>query len=682
MFGVGLAIALVTARGGAIALASETDGAASEFLAPGETIIGPPRSEAAERYAPVRSTAMRRCPRCGKYHRQRAGAYAPHDGRGSNCPPGPPSWHDLPQRTPGEARPIDAPAEELPHEAQPLEELFPPTDPLQTQPTDTRGQGAAGDTSTDVDRALQQGQSGGAASDTNPGTSGEQSALGNTASAASNAPETIGDFFGGGGPGVIVVSGPTTVGPGTPYTVSLPGSISPLNGLVPINLPGGFPSTATPVAFFTNDTPPYFPPDSVSSLQGGGTVNGQFLTAQANGTVSSFAIALANDPSFSNNVSAYLIAINPDGTPLPTGQVAAGGGTTTFQSSTANFDAGSSPPTSQVAPRNLTGADQFHLNWLYRYTPNVYQSSVVVIRTLNPGDAGGVVVGRMKIAENTSPIPRDRIFFNYNGFANVPLVPGGVNVYRYTPGFEKTFFNRLASWEMRFPFASTLDTNFVAGGVTSTGKIRFGNMAMALKFLLASTTNWAFSGGLQIAVPTANNINVALTNGTPVARVGNSSVHLMPFLGALYSPNERFFTQGFLQLDFDTNGNPVDFNPTFTGNTLIPAGRINSPTFLYADLNVGYWLYRSRARNPRVMAFAPAFELHYNRSLQNSDVLVNRNVIIGDFFNNFELLNFTVGCYTQLSPMSILTVGYSAPLGGGQDQQFSGEMRISFNRRF
>ena len=82
------------------------------------------------------------------------------------------------------------------------------------------------------------------------------------------------------------------------------------------------------------------------------------------------------------------------------------------------------------------------------------------------------------------------------------------------------------------------------------------------------------------------------------------------------------------------------------------------------------------------MAFAPAFELHYNRSLQNSDVLVNRNVIIGDFFNNFELLNFTVGCYTQLSPMSILTVGYSAPLGGGQDQQFSGEMRISFNRRF
>jgi hypothetical protein len=365
---------------------------------------------------------------------------------------------------------------------------------------------------------------------------------------------------------------------------------------------------------------------------------------------------------------------------LSTGQTAAGGGTAAFDSSRANFVAGSSPTT--IPTRDLSPADQYRLNWVYNYNPNVYQKSIAVVQVLNPGGSGGVVVGRMKIAENTSPIPRDRIFFNYNGFANVPLVPGGVNVNRYTPGFEKTFFNRMASVEMRFPFASTLDTNFIADGTTSTGKIRYGNMAIALKCLFATTQNWAFSGGLQMALPTSNNLNVSLADGTPIARVGNSSVHLLPFVGALYSPNSRFFTQGFLQLDFDTNGNPVDYNPTFSGSTLVPAGRINSPTFLYADLNFGYWLYQSRARNPRLLQAGPAFELHYNRSLQSGDVLVNQDVIIGDLFSNFELLNFTVGCYAQLSPMSLLTVGYSAPLGGGLDQQFSGEMRLSFNRRF
>ncbi len=63
----------------------------------------------------------------------------------------------------------------------------------------------------------------------------------------------------------------------------------------------------------------------------------------------------------------------------------------------------------------------------------------------------------MKLSENTSPIPRDRVFVNYSYFDNVPLQQGGVDVNRFVPGFEKTFFNGITSVEVRAPMASTLD---------------------------------------------------------------------------------------------------------------------------------------------------------------------------------------------------------------------------------
>lgn len=68
--------------------------------------------------------------------------------------------------------------------------------------------------------------------------------------------------------------------------------------------------------------------------------------------------------------------------------------------------------------------------------------------------AGGT--RRVKISENMSPIPRDRVFFDYNDFQNALFVPnpstgGGysTSVQRYMPGFEKTFFNGWASINIR-----------------------------------------------------------------------------------------------------------------------------------------------------------------------------------------------------------------------------------------
>ena len=173
----------------------------------------------------------------------------------------------------------------------------------------------------------------------------------------------------------------------------------------------------------------------------------------------------------------------------------------------------------------------------------------------NPG-AGGVV-GRTKIAENTSPIPRDRLLFNYSLFDDVPLFGDGVNVHRFTPGFEKTFFHGLMSFEMKIPMATTLSSDIVADGVTNNAQGEFGNMALTWKTFLLQRETWAVTGGLMVAVPTAEDTRVLLSDGTPLVVIRNRATHLGPFLGFLWTPNDRMFCQGFFQWDVEANPNPV-----------------------------------------------------------------------------------------------------------------------------
>ncbi len=125
-----------------------------------------------------------------------------------------------------------------------------------------------------------------------------------------------------------------------------------------------------------------------------------------------------------------------------------------------------------------------------------------------PDPGGGLVVGRLKIAENCSPIPRDRVFFNYSLFDNVPLTSRGVTVNRFTAGFEKTLANELMSLEMRCPFAATLDSDILVDGPTELSNLEFGDIFLAYKALLTYGPRGAISAGLSLTVPTANDVNL------------------------------------------------------------------------------------------------------------------------------------------------------------------------------
>jgi hypothetical protein len=485
--------------------------------------------------------------------------------------------------------------------------------------------------------------------------------LGGPRGPQASAPPVIGDRFGG---GLSCITIPVMSGPG----IALPRTIQAGSSSVPFQFPLSG-AIGDPLRITSPNEPPAFPSRTFLTTGDYDQANQAF---QNGGNV-----PLQNNPDFNQDAQNAILASAPAGAVLPNGPTSAGGGTVQPLSTQAVLDPSSTDPANG---RVLTNDDLFFIRGNYLFIPNVVfgpdQPTVVCI---NSASAGAAVLGTVKLAENTSPLPRDRVFFNYSLFDNTSM-PGGRSVNRFIPGFEKTFFDQLTSIEMRFPFAATISPElaFSNAGVNTVDDVVFGNLTVVFKGLLYQTDVWAYSGGLQVAVPTAPDLNVSLVDGTKVVAVDNESVHLMPFLGALYTPNERLFMQGFLQLDADANGNPVSINPRMLGLTEI--GRLHDSTFMYADFNIGYWLYRSE--ESWLTGFAPTFEVHYNTSLDKSESLASQGFVVGRVLNQFSNLNLTAGCYFELGLDSTFVVGYTAPLGNGADQQFDGELRAFFTHRF
>src|SRR5262249_26458780 len=120
-----------------------------------------------------------------------------------------------------------------------------------------------------------------------------------------------------------------------------------------------------------------------------------------------------------------------------------------------------------------------------------------------------------KISENDSPIPRDRIFFNYNHFQNVfqlsqtPLFPPGPPVIRQQPidryviGGEKTFFGGWTSIQLRMPLLGTIDTQLQSVGLNAAG---WGNLTAVFKSLLYMDDSTAIGAGMSVETPTGSSL--------------------------------------------------------------------------------------------------------------------------------------------------------------------------------
>ena len=304
---------------------------------------------------------------------------------------------------------------------------------------------------------------------------------------------------------------------------------------------------------------------------------------------------------------------------------------------------------------------------------NIYKTTTLLV----PGPNIGDIVGRVRIQDNNSALPRDRFIFDYNFFYNVPLASNGVNVNRFVPGIEKTFMDGMGSVEIRVPMAITLTSDFVTDRPADRSEYEFGNVVIAPKILLTSNRESALAAGIGIAVPTADDIVVYGAGGDRLLKISNESVHLIPYLAYAYAPQRsQFFSQAFLTLDVDTNGNPVEANMLGTGLERI--GVWNDQTLLSASGSVGQYLYQNNSRRSTLKALAWSAELHYITTVNDADTVTAQPFLLGDSSADLSLLNGTVGAHARFRT-STATIGYSFPLTSS-DRVFDGEFRFFMNR--
>jgi len=317
--------------------------------------------------------------------------------------------------------------------------------------------------------------------------------------------------------------------------------------------------------------------------------------------------------------------------------------------------------------------------------------------TINlPMAGGGSRVG--KISENDSPIPRDRIFFNYNHFQNViqlsetPAAPPGPPLMRqepidrYTMGFEKTFLDGWTSVEVRMPLQGQIDSQLQTVGLNSNS---VGNLTVVLKSLLFMNYSTAVGAGMAIETPTGGDTFVRLS--TANLQFQNQAPHLLPYIGFVWSPGDPrwgwgsgLFLTGFAQIDINASSNTIDvLGPSHSAIGTL--GKLTDQNLGFLDIAAGYWIYRDPDA-PRLTGIAAVTELHYTTTLQNADQIngtVNGTAInLNATGNRFDVLNGTIGVQFLLFDASSLRVAGVFPLGGDDRRLFDSEVQVQFNRRF
>ncbi len=290
-------------------------------------------------------------------------------------------------------------------------------------------------------------------------------------------------------------------------------------------------------------------------------------------------------------------------------------------------------------------------------------------------------VGRVKLSEDNSPLPRDRVIFAYDTFGGVPLTENGLAVNRFMFGFEKTFLDGRWSAEVRLPFAGTLASSFTDGFETKS--VELGNMRFALKRRWTNSETFNVSTGVGVTVPTASDQVVFNPLGGELYRFKNESVTVEPFLALLYTPNDRFFAQGWTSINADTTGGILTYNKDVFGGS--GSQRIYDLPYLALDGQIGYWIVKRDTGVVR--GLAPFVELHWNYAIaQQQAIDAVNDTSRGQGLNisgvaNTEL-NLTAGIVMQINEHVNLTLGGSVPLFQKPDRTFDGQFGMRLNYLF
>ncbi len=168
----------------------------------------------------------------------------------------------------------------------------------------------------------------------------------------------------------------------------------------------------------------------------------------------------------------------------------------------------------------------------------------------------------VKVSENQSPRPQDRIYFNFNYYNNVDstinrrdLSPvTQMKAYTYLFGIEKTFNDGKGSIGFRVPL-DTLTANSSQNVLSTPTSTAAGNLSIIAKYILEQNvkTGSLISAGLAITAPTGPSRFAGAPYLFPL-----NSVYFQPYIGYIYNHN-RWYIQGFSGFNFTSNINDVSY---------------------------------------------------------------------------------------------------------------------------
>lgn len=305
---------------------------------------------------------------------------------------------------------------------------------------------------------------------------------------------------------------------------------------------------------------------------------------------------------------------------------------------------------------------------------------------------GGLSARRIKLAENTSPIPTDRWIFNYNRFNNVI---GLGDITRYTFGIEKTFDDGLKSLEVRFPFAHTLaseqtlvtvaNSQANVDSVTKRFRDEPGNLTLTYKTVIRPIDDGIVTAGLGIALPTSHDPKLFSDHSQPklLLHVKHDSVNLLPFIGFIKRPSERTFVQGIIQADFPTDSSEVLALGGGLNPTLESAAEIEPVPLLFFDLGFGYRLTEPENKNiTQITAFG---ELHYSLGMSDQERFeVNPQGPLNGAFNliggdRIGALNLTAGLSFAINDTMSIRPAVSVPLNDNDANMYDYEFGVQLS---
>jgi hypothetical protein len=238
--------------------------------------------------------------------------------------------------------------------------------------------------------------------------------------------------------------------------------------------------------------------------------------------------------------------------------------------------------------------------------------------------------GAFKISDNESAAPVDRAFLTYNYYDVDGFHGNSGSLNREGFGFEKTFFDGLASFGVR---GAVTEDGQGLGGTSDFDSLSF---IFKYAFYMNRETGNVISGGLVVSVPTGPDIVVA-----PGSTINPTL--LQPYLGYAFNFG-RFYVQGFTEIIVPTD------------NTL--------STFVANDIGLGYRL--------ESVPVIPTIEIHSNDAL-------NHQGSAGTPLGFVDGVTITGGFHTLIGN-SILTLGVATPITG--PRLYGVEAVAEFNWRF